>query len=72
MKHHMTAHDDMLIITENVVSDISLSTKLDLNFFLRLFYFYLVEWVYKKRDTQTLGSISGLHNFLPSPPYLSC
>ena len=35
----------MLRIMENVVSDISLSVVLDLNFFLCLFYFYFVESV---------------------------
>ena len=49
----------MLRITENVVSDISLSIVLDLIFFLHLFYFYLVESVLKekryKNSRQCLG-----------------
>ena len=35
-------------ITESLVGDISLSVVLDLNFFLRLFYFYLAESVTRK------------------------
>ena len=39
-----------------------------LDFFLRLFYSYLVESLWKERDIQTLDSISGFHNFLPGLP----
>ena len=46
MKRNIIAYYDMLRITENVVSDISFSIVLALNFFfLRVFYFYLVESV---------------------------
>ena len=44
----------MLRITENLVGDISSSIVLDLNFVRRLLYFY------KKRDMQTLDSVSGV------------
>ena len=44
----------MFRISENLVGDISSSIVLDLNFFLLLFYFY------KKRDIQTLDSVSGV------------
>ena len=44
----------MLRISENLVGDNSLSIVFDLNFFLRLFYFYT------KRDIQTLESVTGV------------
>ena len=51
---NVIAYDDMFRISENLVGDISSSIVLDLNVFLRLFYFH------KKRDIQTLDSVSGV------------
>ena len=59
----------MLRITENVVSDISLSIVLDLIFFSFIYFISILWKVFKrKKDIQTLDSVSGLHNFLPSLP----
>ena len=59
----------MLRITENVVSDISLSIVLDLFFFSSSILFLSCRKCLKgKKDIQTLDSVSGLHNFLPSLP----